>query len=155
MGALSKAGGVNGMRRKRQETASTCLHKSGKDPRAMGWSPQATTTGRASSGALWTGLDLSQGPGAGGGAQCRRLCSHPGSAGGGEHDVGFWFRTLHLQAGFLLGPLLERARQPHPALASLLPFPQAPKIQYCDTPLNPCTCQLRKKPHTPKPQALS
>lgn len=44
---------------------------------------------------------------------------------------------------------------PHPALASLLPFPQAPKIQHCDIPLNPCTCQLRRKPHTPKPRALS
>lgn len=44
---------------------------------------------------------------------------------------------------------------PHPTLASLLPFPQDPKIQHCDMPLNPRTCQLVRKPNTPKPRALS
>ena len=133
------------MRRKRQETAGKYQHTGGKDPRPhrprplpLGLSPQATATGWASSGALWTALAQPR-PG---GVHCRYLCPLPSSK----------------------LPTHTRNTSPSPgegpaAPISLSPFPQAsfPEISTNSTPytpLNPCTCQLDRTPNTPKPRAL-
>lgn len=93
-------------------------------------------------------LDLSQGPGAGGGESSADV-SAPIPAQPEEES--------RMQAS---GPTPSTCKRescrfspregpaaPHPALASLLPFPQAPQIQHCDIPLNPCTCQLGRETH--------
>lgn len=92
-------------------------------PVALGPVSQALSIGWASSEVLWTGLDLSQGPGEGMESPLLALLLLSWLSRMRRAGPRLRIPSLHSHQG-LQSLSWRRPTSPHPALASLVPFPQ-------------------------------